>query len=312
MSAALRIGLVGAGPWGRNYLKALARRDDAAVVAVASGNPETPAFAGNACRVHANWQALADETLDGVIIATPPASHLGIARRFGELGTALLIEKPLCLDLGEALAFRELATKFRAPVLVDHIHLYSPAYRLLKQLSPLLGRVTGIHSAGGRNGPVRSDSPALWDWGPHDVSMALDLMATEPVAIAGRRTLHRSSGPGQEENFEIELEFRDAVRAHIAIGNAMDPMRRFEVAHERGDLVYDDLADRKLTYHPASGGSEPHVAEAVAAAGPFRPPLDCVVEDFCAAIRAGRPDGRQLNLAIGVIRVLDQVGRAAH
>ena len=53
------------------------------------------------------------------------------------------------------------------------------------------------------------------------------------------------------------------------------------------------------------------VVAAVAAAGPFRLPLDCVVEDFCAAIRAGRPDTRQLDLAIGVMRVLDQAGRAA-
>ena len=312
MSAALRIGLVGAGPWGRNYLKALARRNDAAAVAVGSRNPETLALAGGNCRVHENWRALTDEKLDGVIIATPPATHLPIASYFGELGIALLIEKPLCLNLGEALAFRDSATKFHAPVLVDHIHLYSPAYRLLKQLSPLLGRVIAIHSACGRNGPVRPDTPALWDWGPHDVSMALDLMVTAPVAIAGRRTLHRPCGPGQEENFEIKLEFPNAIRANIAVGNAMDPVHRFEVAHERGDLVYDDLADRKLTYRPAPGGSEPRVAQTVAAAGPFRPPLDCVVEDFCAAIRAGRPDSRQLDLAIGVIRVLDQIGRAAH
>lgn len=296
MSATLRLGLAGAGPWGRNYLRTVARRNDAVVAAVAGRD----------------WESLTTERLDGVIIATPPHSHLSIARHFGELGVAVLIEKPLCLDLDEALAFRAALSKFRAPVLVDHLHLFSPAYRLLKELSPALGRITGIVSAGGRAGPVRPETPPLWDWGPHDVAMALDLLGSEPVAVKGRRTLSRAAGPGVEENYEIELEFAGAVRAKIAFGNAMSPVRRLAAAHERGGLVYDDLAERKLAYLPAGGVEDTRVARAIAAAGPFPPPLDCVVEDFCGAIRAGQPDHGHVDLAVGVVRVLEQIGRAVN
>ncbi len=294
MSKVLRLGLAGLGPWGRHYQQTVGRRDDAAIAASAGRD----------------WEKLVGEEIDGIIIATPPASHLAVARRFGELGVALLIEKPLCLDLAEALAFRDAAAKFRVPLLVDHIHLFSPAYRLLKELSPLLGRITGIVSAGGCSSPARPDTPPLWDWGPHDVSMVLDLMHAEPLHVAGRRIHDRPSGAGREENYEIELEFPGAVRARIAVGNAMSPMRRLEVIHERGSLVYDDLAQLKLAYNPGEHVADPRVADAIHSAGTFRLPLDCVVEEFCAAIRASEPDLRQLDLAISVIGVLNQVGHA--
>ena len=67
MSAVLRIGLVGAGPWGGNFRRSVERRDDAVIAAAATRD----------------WETLAAQKLDGVIVATPPRSHLPIARRFG-------------------------------------------------------------------------------------------------------------------------------------------------------------------------------------------------------------------------------------
>lgn len=309
---ALRLGLVGAGRWGRNYIRTLGAKDGAVLQAVASRNPATAALLGGACRIHANWENLLEEPLDGVIVATPPSTHLAIAARFVERGMPVLIEKPLCLDLGEAIAFRDTAARLRVPVVVNHVHLFSPAYRLLKELSPSLGKITGIVSAGGRHGPVRPDTPALWDWGPHDVAMALDLVGAEPIAVSGRCTLRRPAASGFKENYEIELEFAAPVTARIAIGNAMPAARRLEVTHDGGTLVYDDFADRKLAYRAAGTTPDVRVREAIAASDLSRPPLEFALGCFCAAIRTADPDPRQLDLAVGVVRVLDLVGRTAH
>lgn len=310
---ALRLGLVGAGAWGRNYVLALKRLDGARLAAVASRNPETAGLVGPECLVQVDWQRLLDETLDGVIVATPPSTHLPIAERFVESGTAVLIEKPLCFDPAAALRFRDAVTQRGGFAMVNHIHLFSPAFQLLKRLSPSLGRITGIVSAGGRQGPFRLDTPALWDWGPHDVAMALDLMGGEPLSVSGRRTLRRpAEGGGYAENFELELEFGEGVQARITIGNALSPVRRIEVVHERGTLVYDDLAAPKLAVVGADAASVAQVQREIAACGPFRSPLDCVLESFCEAIRAGSSDLQHLDLAVGVVRVLDQVNQTLH
>ena len=197
--------------------------------------------------------------------------------------------------------------------MVDHIHVFSPAFQLLKRLSPSLGRITGIVSAGGRHGPFRSDTPALWDWGPHDVSMILDVTGSEPLRVSGRRTSRTAVEVGGfAENFEIDLEFREGVRARITVGNALAPVRRFEVIHEQGTLIYDDLGKRKLTFRGAGAMTDARTLAEIAASEPFRQPLDCALESFCDAIRARRSDLHHLDLAVGVVRVLEQVDRTLH
>jgi predicted dehydrogenase len=254
-----------------------------------------------------------EESLDGVIVASPPATHLPIAERFIERSVPVLVEKPLCLDYSAASRFRDLVAAHRGLVFVDHVHLFSPAFQLLKRLSLSLGRITGIVSAGGRRGPFRSDTPALWDWGSHDVAMVLYLVGSEPLHVSGRRTSRTALGSGGfAENFELSLQFPHEIRARITTGNAMAPVRKFEVSQEQGTLIYDDLAEHKLTFRGERPGDDARMRAEIAAGEPFRPPLDCVVESFCDAIRARTPDPRHLDLAVSVVRVLEQVDRSLH
>ena len=306
----LRLGLVGLGPWGRNFVRTLSRIEGADLSAVASRSTDLSVLKDHHCRVHAQWERLLEESLDGVIVATPPSTHLAIAERFVAGGIGALIEKPLCLDLNAALRFRDAVNRRRGLVMVDHIHLFSPAFRLLKRLSPLLGRITGIASSSGRHGPFRPDVSALWDWGSHDVAMALDLLGGEPRAVTGRRNLREPAGDGYAENYDISLEFERGVRAEIAVGNKLAPVRRIEVAHQGGALVYDDRMERKLTFRAQDTDVGAQLRQALAASDLQRPPLDCVLEAFCDRIRARRFDPGQLDLAVGVVRVLESVERS--
>ena len=301
---------MGAGPWGRNCLRTLGRAAGARLIAVASRNPATRALVAPECRVVAEWRELLDLELEGVVIATPPASHLPIAAEFLRRDIAVMIEKPLCMELAAAAEFRELAASRRAYAMVDHIHLYSPAYRMLKRLSPGLGAIRSVASAGGRQGPYRADTPALWDWGPHDVSMILDLMQAQPRSGSARRPLHVAAESGFADNYEIEMEFPGGARARATFGNALPRTRRLEVVHERGTLIYDNLAAAKLAYRGEGGAREREIVAALAAADLGRLPLDCALESFCDAVRSRSTDLASLDLAVAVTGVLDAVARA--
>jgi predicted dehydrogenase len=101
----LKFGLIGAGGIAQAYAQAFAQSDCCELVAVADVRSEAARalaeIAGG--RAHGDYKSLAEnETLDAVIVATPPVSHPEIACFFMERGTPVLCEKPLCLTVGDA------------------------------------------------------------------------------------------------------------------------------------------------------------------------------------------------------------------
>lgn len=290
----VRLALVGAGRWGRVYLRTLAALDGIALVGVASANPATAALVSPGCRLFPHWRdLLAAGGFDGLIIATPPATHAEIAEAALRDGVALLVEKPLTLDLDSAEALRRLAAAAPVLVQVGHVHLASPAWRELKRRVDTLGPVRAIRAVAGNHGPYRDDAAVLWDWGPHDLSMCLDLMGVPPDRVAARVAARRRVDAGWAERLELRLGF-GAVEAAITLGTDMDKTRRFEVVCARGSLVYDDLAPAKLTLDG--------VAVAIAA----DPPLSVQVQDFAAALRAGSRDRSGLDLGVAVVDLLQR------
>lgn len=305
----LRLGLAGAGPWGRNYVRTLSALPEARLVAIASRNPETAALAANDCAIVGDWRGLLDRELDGIIIATPPSTHLEIAATAVGQGLAALIEKPLCLDLEEAVRFRAMTASSRAAIVVNHIHLFSPAYRHLKSLLPALGPVRRIESAGGRRGPFRADTPALWDWGPHDISMCLDLLGCDPVRIAANRSLRQPEQGGWAENYALELEFPGPILAQVKFGNLLDPVRRFAVVFDGTTLVYDDLAAHKLMRWDGGNAGRRETERGQYPEISGTSPLQVAIQEFCHAIRTGSTCIASLDLAVRVTRLLEQIHR---
>src|SRR5437867_12772736 len=108
MTARVRLGLAGAGTWGRNYVSTIA----------ALPNVERAGVAGR------NWRDLIDAELDGLIIATPTATHAEIALAAMERGLHVLIEKPLTMDVAQARAVRTKAAQKRLTAMVDHTQVF--------------------------------------------------------------------------------------------------------------------------------------------------------------------------------------------
>ncbi|MEE1569456.1 MAG: Gfo/Idh/MocA family oxidoreductase, partial [Alphaproteobacteria bacterium] len=126
----MRLGLIGAGRWGRVYMNTLDHMADVTLNALASSNPQSRDLVGENVDLHEDWRDFINAGgVDGVIVATPPAAHGEIVRAALEAGLPVLVEKPLTLDVDEAKALRDLAERTDGLVMVDHIHLFSPAFR---------------------------------------------------------------------------------------------------------------------------------------------------------------------------------------
>ena len=213
-------------------------------------------------------------------------------------GIPVLVEKPLTLGLKEANALRDQVGVRNGLVMVDHTHLFHPAFEELKQQASRLGAIRAIEAEAGARGPYRTDVSVLWDWGPHDVAMCLDLLRLSPREVrASRETRERVDG-AEAETIRLELAFGDGLQARIRLSNLIDKTRRFAVRCDAGVLVYDDIARDKLVLEQEGKSTPVKVSPEL--------PLTRVVKAFEAAISAGKDRTASLDLAVEVVTVLER------
>lgn len=244
----VRLGLIGAGKWGRAYIRTVNSLPDVCLARLCSSNPKSSKLVPGGCHITNDWRSLLGcKDLDGLIIATPPALHAQMLLESLEAGLPVMVEKPMAVTLEEAIQIRKAVVSTGLPVLVDHTHLFQPAYRRLKQIAQDIGPVRTIRSIGGQYVKAQHDISPLWDYGPHDVALSVDFMKQAPLEtkVTSRANTIVENGPGEIVNFN--LEFANGVVSSITVGNAMPDKRRlFAVQFEEETFVINDLAKEKL------------------------------------------------------------------
>ncbi|HHH76670.1 MAG TPA: Gfo/Idh/MocA family oxidoreductase [Phycisphaerae bacterium] len=123
-----RIAVVGAGKMGKLHARVISEMPDvelACVVDVDEGRAKTVAKQ-RSCPWFTNpAEALA--LADAAIIAVPTMHHVSAARDFIQAGKAVLIEKPLAIDVQAGRELIDLAEKNNTTVQVGHTERFNPA-----------------------------------------------------------------------------------------------------------------------------------------------------------------------------------------
>lgn len=300
MSGKLRIGLIGCGKWGVNYLSA-AHHAGGIVTHVARLNkdlsPHSLSAWENGFAAFKDWRDMIHAPLDAFIVASPPDSHVEICSRLLELGKPVMVEKPMTLKVDDALRLGELSAKSGAPFLVNHVHLFSPAFLGLRGIVMSEGRPLGVRvtSRGGGEGPYRNYS-ALWDYGPHDLSMCLSLGLGNPTSVRESWAPLTSSDGRHGSHYDLTVGFGKS-EANVQVWNAMAPKTRwFQVVAPGMHVVYDDTAP--------DGGKLRHNGLQVAVSP--EKPLTEAVRAFTKAVRTGKVDWRfGADTAVVVARICE-------
>lgn len=196
----MKLLLIGSGTWGSNFIKTCNELN----ISLTVGNRD-------------NWQELIEsKEYQGVIIATPPNSHVDIAEYAFQHNLPCIIEKPLSLNLQDC----ERLYQYNIPVIIDYIHLFSDNYQLIKQkIDP--NKINKIISTGGNLGPFRNYS-TLWDYAPHDLAMILDLSQKYPNFIQINKE-YTTTSPGQI--YLIWLIFNN-FESFSSVGNGFSKKNR--------------------------------------------------------------------------------------
>lgn len=318
----MRIALFGLGRWGTKIYNTLKSMKGVEVVVhdvVTSPDPSLLRRGTN---------------LDGVIVATPGSTHAEVALPFIKAGLPTYIEKPITTSLKDAQRLQkayELARRSSASgrsagwVFVGHIHRYNPAYLVAKEHAKKAGKMRYLYFEGTNNGPFRDDMSAMWDWVPHDVYLAIDLIGKLPESIQawGIETLRPNK---RLHDFAvIKMTFPGGLMA-ISTTSWLLPVKQKKVTivGAKDTIVFDDAADKKVIVYKGMGPEvvpSPNLGEGRGEVLKKEPelvypsydpklPLQAELEEFIRCIREGKKPLTNIDDGVAVVRVLAAAERS--
>lgn len=303
----IRLGLIGAGRWGRRYLDTVARLYPDREVAITDVSRRTPEEIPGV-RLWPFWEdIMAWSGVDGVIIATPPELHSKMASLSLALGVPTLLEKPATMSLRTTEGLLHVARAKRTPCKVGHVHLASPAFQ--RAARELRGeKIISLDFVGHGNGPLRNYS-VLWDWAPHDLAMLFSLTGTNVTCEVIEATQHPCFPPGGG-HWTAKLDCA-GVAVNLSVGNVFhEKARRLTAVCNSGKrVVYDDT---RQPSHKLLINGEP-----VAVDGAM--PLDLQVKDFVTLCQLAKNttaldhghSTEDLELAVKIAATIEDIQRKA-
>jgi predicted dehydrogenase len=328
MTTRFGIALVGIGPGAQPHLRSL--HDLQATVELRHAVTRRPAAADLGPfqdRLNATDDlpaALADPQVQAVLIATPPASHLDIARQCFAHGKHVLLEKPLDISLERAQAIVALARTSQRQLGVVLQFRFKPGAVALQE-ALYSGRLGSVQAASvrvpwwrpqsyydqaGRGTRARDGGGVLLTQAIHSIDLFRALVGVRDVVAAqvSRTQLHAME---TEDHASALLTLANGAPGHLMATTAMFPglPESIEIIGSQGSAVLQGGALRLQTL----GGEVLEVASE-GGTGSGANIMDfshdahrAVLQDFVDAVRQGRPPRVTGEEALATHRVIDQV-----
>jgi UDP-2-acetamido-3-amino-2,3-dideoxy-glucuronate N-acetyltransferase len=311
------VALLGCGYWGHNLARVLAELGVLAAIHDSDATQAAKIARQHATRDMPLDEILADSAIEGVVIATPAATHGELARRVLAAGKHVFIEKPLALDLDQAERVVAEARRTDRVLFVGHLLQYHPAFIALLEAvrAGRLGQLRYIYSNRLNFGKLRRDESVLWSFAPHDISMILALVGSEPIKISTIGSFYLNKKVADVTT--THLAFDGNVNGHIYV-SWLHPNKQqnLVVVGETAMAVFNDIEpwSRKLMIYPHRvelNGSPPVAVKAdgqsvpLEAAEPLR--LECLA--FLKAMRHEMmhpTDGAEGLRVLRVLRLADR------
>jgi len=321
MSSEVSLAVVGVGYWGPNLVRCAAEADGCVVKAICDF--DTSALA----KLHRRYPAiegtqnldglLADDELDGVMIATPVTTHYDLVRRCLLAGKNVLVEKPLAATAEECRELIELAEEQELVLMPGHTFIYSPPVNKVKQLldNDELGDLYFGTSSRVNLGIHQSDVSVVRDLAPHDFSILLHWLGRPDFV----RAIGRSSiVPGNLDVAFIDLGYADGALFHVELSwLAPTKLRRTVLVGTDRMVVYEDTSAEQVRVFDR--GVEPlpdhqtfgefqlsyRSGDVLTPRIPADEPLRLEVMDFVEAISSGREPKSNAQLGYDVVQMIE-------
>lgn len=241
-----RIGVVGCGYWGINYVRVFSELPEATIVRVCDINEERLRL------VHKKYpyvfptrlldELLNDEQVEAVVVSTQAGNHHEVVKACLLHGKHVLVEKPMTTIAADSEELVALAANRQKILMVGHTFLYNPAIVQIKNYLTQedFGKIYYMEATRTHLGLLRKDVDAIWDLAPHDVSIFSYLLDAQPlwVSAIGRSYLNN----GRSDVGFIIMGYPNNVLAHIHVSwiNS-NKVREISIVGSKKRIAFDDL-----------------------------------------------------------------------
>jgi UDP-2-acetamido-3-amino-2,3-dideoxy-glucuronate N-acetyltransferase len=239
-----KIAVLGCGYWGQNLVRNFRQLNALGMVCEPSleGRRVAVEIAPDV-QVSVDLEdALRDESIQGVAIATPAETHHSVAIAALRAGKHVFVEKPLALTIAEGQEMQEEAKKANRILMVGHLLQYHPYIRKMLEMIKMgaIGKLQYITSNRLNLGKIRREENALWSFAPHDLSVILAIAGDqlpEQVRCVGGAWLRS----GIADTTLTTLRFNGGLRAHVYV-SWLNPFKeqKLTVIGSGGMIVIDD------------------------------------------------------------------------
>ncbi|MAP25153.1 MAG: hypothetical protein CMM87_06455 [Rickettsiales bacterium] len=313
------VAVVGCGNWGKNIVRSLGEMGQLA--AISDPNPHNPHAKSYAekfsCPLLSFEDVLALPSCQGVVIATPTATHFELASAALKAGKHVFVEKPLVRETDQNHNLVALAKSHDKTLMVGHILLYHPAYQAVEKIAKSdIGQILYITTRRTNLGRFFPGESALWDLAPHDLAMILNLYQRAPKRVFCHQVSCVEKGVGDFAS--VDLDFGDGQQANLYFSRFSPTKEQKMTIHgSKGFAVFDDTQDwnHKVTLYPShvtsESGSAPkiHAIESkpipLESAEPLKLELQSFIDSFDHP-QNNKSDGNQALIVLAVIQAAEQ------
>lgn len=243
----IKVGVVGLGYWGPNYVRNFLRQEQTEVVwgcDLQDSSIKTSKKLYPQLKFTKNYSdLLSDKSLNCVAIATPPDTHYKLAKAALEAGKHVLIAKPLTTKSKTAKELIKLAKKRGLLLHCDLTYLYSGGVKALKNIlqTGVIGKPLYFDSIRTNLGLIQNEVNVIWDLAIHDLAITDFLFGLTPKKIFAVGSKHHKNS-ATEEMAHITINYSKNFIAHIHV-SWLSPvkMRTILVGGDKKMVLFDDV-----------------------------------------------------------------------
>lgn len=311
MAEPIRLGSVGLGWWGGSLAAAASKSGAGRVVNCFARSESSRAdfAAKHDCRSAGSLEdLLADDEVEGILVATPHSTHLAIIEAAAAAGKHVFVEKPLTLSVAEGRKAVEAAASAGVILQVGHHRRRQAATRELKRLVDTgeLGQVHLLESnlstamgmtrrPGWRDVPEENPLGGMTALGVHVVDNLIYLVGTPKSVSAISKPLRGATN--LDDVTTLLLDFESGPLGYAGTSLVLPKILTTAVFGTEGLAWSEEEGTRLFRQAPDQTTREEHKVT----------PIDAVVDElaeFAACIRSGATpevDGVQALVVVAVL-----------
>lgn len=250
----IKIGIIGYGFMGHEHEKALAKFEEAQILAICDNNPKQLEDVNLGILTFEDYHDLLKvEEINTVLIVVPNPLHKEVTVAAARAGKNVICEKPAAMSIEEFDEMVKVTKECNVLFTIHHQRRWDKDYRIMKEVydKRMVGDMYLIKSQlYGVNGNMHDwhvfkemGGGMLYDWGVHLIDQMLNMVDSKIDTIFA--DVQNVINKEVDDYFKIIIKFKNKVTAEIELGTYyLSPTRAWFIGGKQGSAFIDGFEGR--------------------------------------------------------------------